>query len=689
MIIYANRQVWGLMKIKILFLTIVQAGSWCMQQDKAAPCHGAPGYCSRNSDRSLGGFVARSAKVPQKKGLNEPYLALTAQVCGHADLARNVKILDHACIDGYAIVTGSARVGGKALVKGRAYVGGSATVGGCAVVDGKALITENALVEGDAHISDNAKITGHALIAQKAWVHGNAEVSGSSIVRGSSVVAGNVMITDRVIVTDNARVTQSAVLVGSGRISGHAIVAGRAKVEGQPSITGVVLDEASVGGESSVMGIMMQHAKIDGRAKLYGVLRGDSSLTDDAQVDGVLEAGSLGGVEHLASAYRMRPDNVSHEAAREMFLFHATKKLFRRLKKDYKLYQRFSLSQDYRVAKNVLDSLPMQRFFREKSVFVLNYAMIAQDPYLFTHNFASTVDCDDMTDKEWMQLAQKLKKTKIVHESFFSMYDLDVIFRRLMIDRGDSLREHQTKHFMKKKIKSLVELASDSLDTFVIELTQHADRCLTGLQEGLRSMEEATHREYQDHQAYGLRVDDGAQFVSRVLTDYKMDFIREHANFRLKSSEYRTTAVAILMQRMIYALGLRGEEAQVFHYEYGSPSQRELQPGAVMQRFILGGTDDIGFNSVTFPAYTPQFMVKLLADAYDRGFQGRSMKTVLTNESLTAICREDPYLWEVYEQFADDQVQPFFQATTTAKIHIQEDFWIYLLVKYGYLQSVS
>lgn len=72
------------------------AGTWCIEDSLNPPCQGAAGRCTKNSDGSLGGFVAKTATVQSKRMLfskvNVPYIGKFAQVCDYAEVSGNVRI---------------------------------------------------------------------------------------------------------------------------------------------------------------------------------------------------------------------------------------------------------------------------------------------------------------------------------------------------------------------------------------------------------------------------------------------------------------------------------------------------------------------------------------------------------------------------------------------------------------------
>ena len=74
-----NRVVSVLFVFSFIFLITVApasaANDWCIEDEDSPPCRGLPGKCTRNSDGSVGGFVANTARVEKAWGRNKPYIS--------------------------------------------------------------------------------------------------------------------------------------------------------------------------------------------------------------------------------------------------------------------------------------------------------------------------------------------------------------------------------------------------------------------------------------------------------------------------------------------------------------------------------------------------------------------------------------------------------------------------------------
>jgi hypothetical protein len=80
------------------------AGTWCIEDPLNPPCGGALGRCTKNLDRSLGGFVADTANVQSSRVLferrNVPVIRRFAQICDYAQVSGNILIPNRALISG-------------------------------------------------------------------------------------------------------------------------------------------------------------------------------------------------------------------------------------------------------------------------------------------------------------------------------------------------------------------------------------------------------------------------------------------------------------------------------------------------------------------------------------------------------------------------------------------------------------
>lgn len=133
--------------ILINFITVAYAADdWCILEPQEPPCLGAPGRCIRNSNGSLGGFVADTAQFNSYFWNRPPFNKRGAYLGQYAQLC------EQAQISGSALVYGHARISGKAHISGRSRVFGNARVSGNAWVTGSAWVYENGWVSGNARV---------------------------------------------------------------------------------------------------------------------------------------------------------------------------------------------------------------------------------------------------------------------------------------------------------------------------------------------------------------------------------------------------------------------------------------------------------------------------------------------------------------------------------------------------------
>jgi hypothetical protein len=134
------------------------------KSDKAYSCKSGSGSNHTNPDNSLGGFVAKTAKVEAGA-----IVAPNAQVCDQALVKAGAKILDKAVIGGRAQINNSVEVSGTAQVMGEARVSGNVKINGNAVIVGSPQISGTTQISGLAKIEGGSKVH-NAIICQASQI---------------------------------------------------------------------------------------------------------------------------------------------------------------------------------------------------------------------------------------------------------------------------------------------------------------------------------------------------------------------------------------------------------------------------------------------------------------------------------------------------------------------------------------
>ena len=351
------------------------------------------------------------------------------------------------------------------------------------------------------------------------------------------------------------------------------------------------------------------------------------------------------------------------------------------------------LVRDFEAAKMILGRMGISNRDRYR----INSSFLSADPFLQFHNIDYDVLYPEaVSEMEWEHeifrtLAMQLEDSALRRDLWKTLI-------RTNPDDDDSADMKQTKQLVRKRIKRLFEKAlsdgTSQMRELALHLISNSGRCLDGLQDGLVQIEAMVFRLDQP-QNFG-------DFISRVLTDYKMDFIRRHAFLNPNSAEFQTTSVQTLRNRMLYSLGLKGQESQVSYLYLGDPDDAALQPAQVMERFLRGGEARLqgGLARVRFDAYTVEKMIDLLMTAHERSFvNGTGMrisraspKPHLKGSLFQQFCMDDPVLSGPYENVAvtfEEEKNHFFEKAAegqnAANIQVSREFWLYLLQKYGYV----
>ena len=110
------------------------------KSDKSSSCKSGAGSNHTNPDNTLGGFVAKTAKV-------EPgaTVAVNAQVCEFAQVKAGAKILGNAIVGGRAQVQSGVEISGSVIIEGSPLISGSTKISSLAKVTGNSKI-HNAII---------------------------------------------------------------------------------------------------------------------------------------------------------------------------------------------------------------------------------------------------------------------------------------------------------------------------------------------------------------------------------------------------------------------------------------------------------------------------------------------------------------------------------------------------------------
>ncbi|MEO7163716.1 MAG: hypothetical protein ABI041_12425 [Bdellovibrionia bacterium] len=389
----------------------------------------------------------------------------------------------------------------------------------------------------------------------------------------------------------------------------------------------------------------------------------------------------------------------------ELEEFHQRNKsiLQRRLAQNYVSSGELHLKRDYEAAQAVLNEV--KRRPHQKGQYKINYDFIAEDPFLHFHSTdIHHLYPNPINDQEWMEL-----RTALINypEVAALGQSLNNVFKHGDFDSYDSDQTKKTKQSIRKRMKRLYESAKEKetaghpglgagspVADLTLRLYGNLDRCIDGLQSGLSELEKEHFSEGEPQSA--------GDFISRVFTDYKMDFITKHGDLGPNASEFQTTAPQVLRQRMLYSLGLRASEAEIRYLNLGSPHLPELKPGRVMARFLAGekthiaGSDLLGSRPVTFEPFNLDHMIKLLHESEARGFSNRARPYTgkpgikLTQKQITKIALADPVLDEAYRAAVDGEPNEYFaqesQGAFAGFIHFKDNAWLHLLEKNGYIK---
>ena len=374
----------------------------------------------------------------------------------------------------------------------------------------------------------------------------------------------------------------------------------------------------------------------------------------------------------------------------------------------------FRLTDEYHMARNVLDAYASRPC--PAGSYRVNVSYLYADPYLATHN----IDIDQLvpesvTGPEWAGFQEVLR----ANCQGLDPGDLSYPFSKIELAPAEVqavLHKRIKRLFLEAQRKTArgerpvqAIFASGSTTPFqelAFDLTQQRGRCVDGLQEGLAEMEERVFGEGEGGAILHL-----GEFISNVLADYRMAFIKRHALLDPHSAEFPTMVVQLLKQKLLYSLGLRGRFGPIQYAGHANTDHPVLSSGAVMRRFLDGECQVRvlhGSAGLDFEAFTVDKMIDLLQEARTRGFMdasganpltpGQSGRRLLT-DLVTAECLDaehqprDPVLGPAWLEFMIENLgstgNPYFEPAPAGQfdgnVRLTREFWLHVLTKYGYL----
>ena len=386
-----------------------------------------------------------------------------------------------------------------------------------------------------------------------------------------------------------------------------------------------------------------------------------------------------------------------------------------------------SARQEYNLGRHVVQAA--QAIPGAPGTYRVNLAYLSADPYLKYHNLdIQALVPNNVADLDWVALKDGLINLGVA--------DADNL--RAVFDTVDGAHDAATRALVRRRFKALFDTAQERtrrleaalggsdmtpIQELALEINQNQGRCIDGIQRWLDEFEPRFFLGEADTVHLG-------EFISQVLADYRMEFIRRHADLS-GSVEFKTTVVQVLKQKMLYSLGLRGRWAHVRYPWLGNPDDPRLAADTVMQRFLNGEADLRLWAhqpAVTFDAYTVNKMIDLLQETREAALarpagapRPRAGVRKLTVEMIRDECVErrrnaegedeyvakDPVLgpqwinYEVVNQLStpeadpDEPVDPdtvFFQDSADPRqetnFRLTRAFWLHVLEKYGYINRV-
>ncbi len=271
------------------------------------------------------------------------------------------------------------------------------------------------------------------------------------------------------------------------------------------------------------------------------------------------------------------------------------------------------------------------------------------------------------------------------------------------------------------RIAGIYRNDTERLRAFARSLDANRDRCIDGLLKSLTEaeieLEEQAHAvlaPIADPQLKPYLAREGVLFfIHSVIQDAKLAFVARHGRLGddwiaggwRQNAEFQTTVEQVLLQSMLYPLGLPGEESGVEYPVLGSFRDRSLQPEGVFLRFFLGQ------QNVTLHSggqrrevdFAPFDLVHFLAALQQtrRNYLEVKPGRQLSDRVLTDWCAADPLLRDEFLEFSENlgraeaerHTSSYFESAAghasrpllPTQIALKDQFWIYLLEKYGFI----
>lgn len=345
----------------------------------------------------------------------------------------------------------------------------------------------------------------------------------------------------------------------------------------------------------------------------------------------------------------------------------------------------------------------------------INLEYLRADPFLVHHNADIEVLVPEpVADSEWQAMQTVLRGVCPVSEQVALSYPFLVTDQaspavktvvRKRIKRLFAAAQHRTQRGEAPTLALFQGTATTPLGELAFDLSQQHRRCIDGLQDGLAAVEE---------RVFGSAGGAGAahlgEFISQVVTDYKMEFIQRHAELDPTHAEFPTMAVQLLKQKMLYPMGLRGSFMPIHYAGHAHSDHPLLASGRVMERFLAGGTASLGGPrpTVTFEPYTVSKLISLLEAARERAFLAADGARPLNPGQpgaklsfalLKAECVVDQYApkdpvagpsWNEFEAIhllaeGNAFFEPALPGQVINNVRPTRAFWLHMLAKYAYI----
>ena len=284
-----------------------------------------------------------------------------------------------------------------------------------------------------------------------------------------------------------------------------------------------------------------------------------------------------------------------------------------------------AIKQDYLDARALIREVANER---KEDPLQINYEFITCDPYI---KYYSTDVTKDILDEDISDQALEIVFLEM-HNAVSSAlsYTSDIIDTLNILKR--KLLEKPQQSLVRKKLVSLyrnwtsdihdnrLPVPSSEKDPLryrqgqaAVRFSQHTG-CLDGFEEYLESEEAKNVYESSTEIPLGAR-------ISKVLNQYKQNFLEKHRNTNTDSREAieeSVEAMRLLKERMRLPLGLFGTFSPLMYPLIGKGSSEVYKPKKVMERFMKGGTIPDRLHSRIEP-YTPELLVQLLKKAVLKG----------------------------------------------------------------------